>query len=158
MSIVFVVVHLIDDGWNEFKTSGADNGEIVTNITYFQLNIFVAFGIVGCIYSGFILMHLYNQKKAFLKMSALAAGKHAAGTNEVIIQLNDEEVIYQDSNCKQELKWNLFSEYALYKHYIFLIVGGAPIASIVIDRRLISESEATELISFLKQRFTERKY
>lgn len=29
MSIVFVVVHLIDDGWNEFKTSGAEYRQIV---------------------------------------------------------------------------------------------------------------------------------
>ncbi|MDP9229760.1 MAG: hypothetical protein M3O67_03685, partial [Bacteroidota bacterium] len=71
---------------------------------------------------------------------------------------NDEIVTYKSFLSNNEIKWAAFSNYTFYKNYLFLNSKDIFLSSIAIDKRLINETQFSELLTLTKQRLIEKKY
>lgn len=136
-----------------------NNDKVVTmgNTTYYNFHLSLSIGIVFLVTTLMSLIRLVREKSIFFqKVNRLALG-HSQNSNTITIELSENSVKYQSHELTQEMKWSVFSNYKVYKNYIILTVESYILASVIVDKRLISENEYSELINFIKTKLTEKE-
>jgi hypothetical protein len=151
---LIVSLSLIAFGLYDFNESGI----VVTmgKITHYNFHLFLSIGIVLLVIVLLTLIKLIKEKSMFFqKVNRLALG-HSQNSNTITIDLTENSVKFQSHELTREMKWTVFSNYKVYKNYVILLVESYIVGPIVIDKRLISENEYSELINFIKTKLTEK--
>lgn len=127
------------------------------NSTVFGTRLLMDFGIILIIVSIMILYTISVQKTHFKTAVLITARKYHQENNEALIEINPNFIKFTDYQLTKEMKWGMFSSYTIFENYIF-ISQNLLNSSVILDKRLISENEYSELISFLKSKFILKEY
>ncbi len=125
---------------------------LINNFHYTNWN-FGAFLGFTCIFLDLYLLYmLFKGKAKFIKKVKVAADRVATGTNKIIIEMDEHHFLYQNDDSRIELKWALFVHFTLYMEHILLCVDEHTYAYYVIDKKLLSSDEFSQLHEFLKNK------
>jgi len=137
-------------GTNQMTTK--TNGNAIIYDYHIDLAIGVGFIMLAALYS----FNLLISKISFFDRAHILSNKHKLFSDESILYVTDECIKYEDFELKQEIKWSFFSHYKLYKNYLFLIIIETPLSAFLIDRRLLSEKDFSELLAFVRTRLVKK--
>lgn len=73
---------------------------------------------------------------------------------DVEISIDENRIVYMDSERKLEFKWKFFTGYKFYKDNLFIIKQNSLLTGIVINKNEISPEEFNELLDFIKGKLT----
>ncbi len=143
IGVLLVIVGLIDyNGFFQVTT--------VDGITGYNLHILLALGIVYTLFAVDVLWKTVRTKRKYLKEAEDRAVEEAAGTNELLIELDEEYVKYGTYMTSWKARWPIFTSYGVFRNYLLLYSGDHP--RVGIDTRSMKEHEFEELMVFVKKR------
>ena len=73
------------------------------------------------------------------------------------IKFTDSKIIYKDFESFFEMAWTVFSEYKIYRDYLFLMGEKNFFNSIVIKRNEVSADKFSELLEFVKKKLIRKE-
>lgn len=121
------------------------------------LSIFFDFGVIFIGIAIMTILSMSTAKKNFKHDVHLLAYKYSQGDNNVQIKINDSYILLKSAELTKEMKWSYFRNYAIFENYIF-IISSSLYDSIAIDKKLLTENEYSELVSFLNTKLTIKQY
>ncbi len=100
--------------------------------------------------SAYYFLHTFQNKSKYLAKTRLLITQSTNNSRITELILKDECVIYKDFETYNEWKWSVFSSYMLYENYLFLVMGGSVLNSIIIQKNEVSADEFAGLLNFCK--------
>lgn len=107
--------------------------------------------------SSFYFYHLIRNRVKFISRTKDHIAAFEKQKNPAEITLNDSRITYRDIESYWELKWTSFSQYKLYKNYLFLMTDDSFPGAISIRKNELSQKEFAILYKFIATKLLEKE-
>jgi hypothetical protein len=146
IGVIFSVV-----GFNSYNEYG--KMENFKNVTYINIHLMESVGILFLLFSGIHIFRFFKMKKQFFDKIKLITDRYTQkDANVIYINLTDASVSYQSHFSKIEFVWEAVTGYHINGNLIFLYTSDAIESAIIIDKRLLSAADFSELSVFIHSR------
>ncbi|MBK7569231.1 MAG: hypothetical protein IPI31_15525 [Bacteroidetes bacterium] len=116
-----------------------------------------SFGLSLIFLSIFYFFQTYQNKAKFIARTKHYIDRFNSQKEGIEITITDSSVTYKDFETTSEMKWTFFSQYKVYKDYLFIISESGYLSSIIINKNEINPEKFSKLFAFVKNTLQERK-
>lgn len=148
VGLVFILVALLSEPYSVVNSFTPDG---MKKATYFNLNIFLAIGIV------WICLSLLDFLRTMAYKTQMRDNYLKLANKEMTIHLSDENITTQMKGMTEKTDWKLFSGYKELQNFILLETADPFVRHAFIEKAAFAEADLREFTRFLHQQFPHKR-